>query len=109
MIVINNIGVNYVYLTLGEANISTPTYLFKTTKSATGEKIEFELNVVETGTRWDKCEIDGTQFNTGQYNYEVTESGKLIEIGLMVVTDEQPTGWDSLVQYEQNGEIGEQN
>lgn len=104
MIVINNqAGVQLVYLTLSEnTTISTPVYLFTALAKDTNELVEFTLTVIESNSRWDVCQIDGSLFVEGQYTYEAKETteSKIVERGLLFVNNPlKATGWDS---YEEN-------
>ena len=106
MVVINNqTGVQLVYLTLSENTAtSTPVYSFSATSKDRNIKVTFDLIVIESNSRWDVCEIDGSLFEEGQMTYEVTETtiGNVVERGLLISNDSsQVSGWDS---YEENDE-----
>ena len=100
MILINNTEVNLVYLTLNESvSITNPVYTFIATSEATLQDIDFVLTVLESNDRWDVCEIDGTLFNEGQYKYSVKVDDEVIESGMMVVTDGDLKGYESVISY----------
>ena len=108
MIVLNNTGINNVYLTLSEGiDIINPDYYFKAKSKESGKIVEFNLTVLESNPRWDKCEIDGTLFKVGQYTYQVFLNDNVIENGLISVNNDKVRGWDSFVEYNSETERGQ--